>query len=147
MAGTRTTRIEQVRVDAATFTDALRAAAAFIDPDKKSHRHRLNLRSVDGERGRPGHGRGRGRGMSAPQDVTAQEIDHRFTYHPPTGFVIRGAHDDIRSLMRETAHQLRIELPPGREKSLALTALEEASFWCHAAIARNHAHYQEASDE
>lgn len=42
----RTTTTQQVRVDADTLCRALRAAAAFCDADKKSHRYRINLRKV-----------------------------------------------------------------------------------------------------
>ena len=37
---------QQVRTNADTLCRALRAAAAFTDADKKSHRHRINLRVV-----------------------------------------------------------------------------------------------------
>lgn len=76
--------------------------------------------------------------MSAPQDITREEVDRRFTYPPPTNPAVREAHDAAQNRFKWLAHALREELPPGREKALALTALEEASFWCHAAIARNH---------
>lgn len=82
---------------------------------------------------------------SAPRPITPDEIDHRFTYHPPTDPRVREAHDHVRAEVRDLAHDLVAWLPPGREASLAVTALEEASMWCHAAIARNHGHFT-ASD-
>lgn len=41
------TNTQQVRVSASSLCRALRAAAAFADADKKSHRHRINLRAVN----------------------------------------------------------------------------------------------------
>ena len=41
------TSTQQVRVSASSLCRALRAAAAFADADKKSHRHRVNLRAVN----------------------------------------------------------------------------------------------------
>lgn len=40
------TATQQVRTNADTLCRALRAAAAFTDADKKSHRHRINLRTT-----------------------------------------------------------------------------------------------------
>lgn len=63
------------------------------------------------------------------------EIERRFTHHRPEGFKIEG-HTDIRLAFKTLAHHLNAKLPHGREAALAFTALEEASFWAHAAIAR-----------
>jgi hypothetical protein len=63
------------------------------------------------------------------------EIERRFTYHRPEGQKITD-HDDVRAMFRGWAYLLNETLPEGREKSLAFTALEESSFWSHAAIAR-----------
>lgn len=67
-----------------------------------------------------------------PLDIA--DIERRFTYHRPEGQKVDD-HNDIRRVFKEFALGLA-ELPEGREKSLAFTALEEASFWAHAAIAR-----------
>lgn len=72
----------------------------------------------------------------APGDITDADIERRFTYHRPEGRKVQG-HEDIRSRFKAFAYTLADTLPPGREKSLAFTALEEASFWAHAAIARD----------
>jgi hypothetical protein len=69
-------------------------------------------------------------------DITQAEIERRFTYHRPEGQKVAD-HDDIRQEFKRFAQDLAEGLPPGREKSLAFTALEESSFWAHAAIARN----------
>ena len=63
------------------------------------------------------------------------DIERRFKYHAPDA-ERRVRHDDWRSYFLNAAHRIDRELPDGREKSLALTKLEECSFWVHADIAR-----------
>lgn len=63
------------------------------------------------------------------------EINKRFTHHVPIGERI-DFHDDVRFNFKAFAEWANNVLPEGREKSLCFTALEEASFWAHAAIAR-----------
>lgn len=64
------------------------------------------------------------------------DLDNRFTYHAPKdGQVERYA--SIRSHARELAAHIDAECPDSREKSLAITHLEEAVMWANASIARN----------
>jgi hypothetical protein len=68
---------------------------------------------------------------------TTEEIERRFTYHAPSEDT-RDLHTEWRFLEREYAEHINNLLGgETREKSLALTALEEACFWVHAHIARN----------
>lgn len=67
---------------------------------------------------------------------SAEDIDNRFNYHPPTAAKV-AAHESTRAAARGLAHLFDGTLPPGREKSLALTQLELALFWANAAIARH----------
>lgn len=66
------------------------------------------------------------------------EIEHRFGFHKAT---IEGdnatlpRHRDTRLKFREFAEWLDEVLPDGRAKSVAFTELENASMWCHKAIA------------
>lgn len=66
-------------------------------------------------------------------------IAHRFTHHPPKDAATAGKHAVVRETIGDAATVLADRLPEGREKSLALTKLEEAMFWANAAIARNQA--------
>lgn len=72
--------------------------------------------------------------------LTQHEIDRRFKHHPPRDERDIGKHQTIRAEFAFLAQVLSEELPPdsvtGRENALANTALEQASFWAHAALAR-----------
>ena len=63
-----------------------------------------------------------------------REIERRFTYVAPDA--ARGlAHRQVNDTSLTLAHAWNRMLPEGREKSLALTALQEARMWANAAIA------------
>lgn len=57
-------------------------------------------------------------------------------FHPADTDLKRGAHEWVRSTLGRVAHDFADSLPAGREKSLAMTHLEETMFWANAAIAR-----------
>lgn len=78
--------------------------------------------------------------------LSQEEIDRRYTYHPPDDPKIRKLHDDFRKHERWMAHAINDLPEDSREKSLAFTALEEMSFWIHAHIARNLHRKESASD-
>jgi len=64
------------------------------------------------------------------------DIRNRFTYHPP----LEGQaekYTDIRSTALTLALLIDTLCPDSREKSLAITQLEESVFWANASIARN----------
>ncbi len=63
------------------------------------------------------------------------DLDKRFTYHPPKP----GQPDKyvrIRDNAKELAELINTLAPESREKSLAITKLEEAVMWANASIAR-----------
>ena len=65
------------------------------------------------------------------------DMEHRFGYHPPSSEEIVHQHQLVRQEMLLAADLFENMLPDGREKSLAITKLEEAMFWANAAIARS----------
>lgn len=61
-------------------------------------------------------------------------LEERFTFHPATPET-GPAHDAVRSRCRELASWFDEVLPDSREKSLALTAVQEAMMWANGAVA------------
>lgn len=68
--------------------------------------------------------------------ATFADIENRFSFHPANNDVTKAKHEQVRELHKSVAHQLDELLPLSREKSLAITNLEQAMFWANAAIAR-----------
>lgn len=68
--------------------------------------------------------------------MDADEFDKRFGYHPPSAGGIVEAHEAVRAAARTFAEIVNANTVPGREQSLAFTAIEEAMMWGNAAIAR-----------
>ena len=69
--------------------------------------------------------------------MQAEDIAHRFAFHAAATQEKRDEHTSVRQMCRQLADELNERLPEGREKSLAITHLEEVMFWGNAAIARN----------
>jgi hypothetical protein len=64
------------------------------------------------------------------------DIENRFSFHPADTDAKRETHEAIRANCKSMAYYLNSFLPEGREKSLAITHLEEVMFWSNAAVAR-----------
>lgn len=68
--------------------------------------------------------------------MTDDDLNNRFTYHPP-----KPGQPETYQAIRDRAHYLaqlvNESAPESREKSLAITHLEEAVMWANAAIARH----------
>lgn len=66
----------------------------------------------------------------------AEKLRHNFTYHPP-----KNDQPTKYQLIRESAFHLACIIekycPESREKSLAITNLEQCVMWANAGIARN----------
>lgn len=67
--------------------------------------------------------------------IASWDLENRFTYHPPTEEQTSN-YQLIRAIAYAYAVQLNEMCPDGREKTLAMTKLEEVVFWANAAIAR-----------
>ena len=67
--------------------------------------------------------------------MNKDRINWDFDYHAPTNERIN-KHENVRAACRTLAHSINIDCPDSREKSLAITNLEQAMMWAHAAIAR-----------
>lgn len=69
------------------------------------------------------------------RDALEARIENDFTYHAPTEEQ-RRKYEKIRAEAKSLALLINRECPGGREKSTALSKLEEGVFWANAAIAR-----------
>lgn len=65
------------------------------------------------------------------------DIESRFSFHPADTRAKQDEHQSVRGSCKTLADYLNTILPEGREKSLAITKLEEVMMWSNAAIARN----------
>ncbi len=68
------------------------------------------------------------------QDIA--EIDNRFSYHAPKDNQFE-KYMNIRQLANRFARAIYVNCPNSRERSTALTRLDEAVMHANAAIARN----------
>lgn len=68
--------------------------------------------------------------------MDTEEIIHRFAFHPASDEEKRNAHSSIRMACAELGTFINASMPECREKSLAITKLEEAMFWANAGLAR-----------
>lgn len=64
------------------------------------------------------------------------DLIKRFTYHPPVGNQPQ-KYENIRRNALAFAELIDAMCPDSREKSLAITSLEESVMWANASIARN----------
>lgn len=68
--------------------------------------------------------------------MTPEDLRNRFTYHPPKDGQAK-RYEEIRDYAHGFASLINNQCPESREKSLAVTHLEEAVMWANAAIARH----------
>lgn len=64
-------------------------------------------------------------------------IDNNFSYHPPQESQPE-RYIQLREKAKELAYLINDLCPESREKSLAMTKLEECSMWANASIARSY---------
>jgi len=65
-----------------------------------------------------------------------EDLNKRFTYHAPKEGQPQ-KYENIRKNALALAELFNAMCPDSREKSLAITSLEEAVMWANASIARN----------
>ena len=63
-------------------------------------------------------------------------IENNFKYHAPKEGQAE-VYVEIREKAKELAYLMDEKVPNGREKSLAMTQLEQTVFWANAGIARS----------
>lgn len=68
--------------------------------------------------------------------ATDADLINRFEHHTPSSPGVITAHEDTRAACLHLARVVNEIVPESREKSLALTKIEEAMFWANAGIAR-----------
>ena len=65
-----------------------------------------------------------------------EQIENAFTYHAPKEGQ-PSKYTSLRNTAKDLALMINTLCPDSREKSLALTKLEESIMWANASIARN----------
>ena len=63
------------------------------------------------------------------------DLRNRFKYHKPDDVKIE-THQNLREEFLDLSIFVHEICPPSRERSLAITKLEEALFWANASVAR-----------
>ena len=66
----------------------------------------------------------------------SKEIENNFKYHAPKEGQSE-KYNALRDKAKELAYLIEELCPDSREKSLALTKLEESNMWANASVARN----------
>lgn len=77
--------------------------------------------------------------LTGDRSLTPEEksrLEKDFVYHSPNGDQPE-RYKIVREMAKDYAARIMTLCPDSREKSLALTKLEEAVFWANASIARN----------
>lgn len=77
----------------------------------------------------------------AHRHTTDEELCHRATYHPPRTDETVRAHEQVRENITDLTVEWNQLLPEGREKSMALSFLDQAMWAANAAIARGSKSY------
>ena len=65
-----------------------------------------------------------------------KDLENRFSYHK-SDTNKDSMMNDIRLMVLNLAISINLQCPDGREKSLAMTHLEEVMFWANSSIARS----------
>jgi hypothetical protein len=69
--------------------------------------------------------------------ITREDLERRFSHHPPPNNETAAAHGRVRQILLEAADEIvQLTGAPSREQSLAITQLEQGMMWANADIAR-----------
>lgn len=68
--------------------------------------------------------------------MVSEQVEKAFTYHAPFG-TQTDRYEQLRAKAKELAGMYEALCPVSRERSLAITNLEQSIMWANAAIARN----------
>jgi hypothetical protein len=71
-----------------------------------------------------------------PNETDLEVLADNFTYHAPKDDQPE-RYENLRREAKALALRIMGSCPPSRERSLALTKLEESTMWANASIARN----------
>lgn len=66
-----------------------------------------------------------------------RQVDHNLTNHPPVNDGVVAMFEAIRTAGKALGYAIAELCPESRERSLAITNLEQTIMWAVAAIARN----------
>ena len=69
--------------------------------------------------------------------IMSTQIEKAFTFHEPKYPGQTLCYNQIRDFAKNFAYVIESACPNSREKSIAMTKLEECAMWANAAIARN----------
>jgi hypothetical protein len=71
-----------------------------------------------------------------PHPEELWRVENNLTHHAPFGDQAE-RYERLRSIAKEYAKEMLRLCPSSRERSVAMTKLEEVVFWANASIARN----------
>ncbi len=74
--------------------------------------------------------------LLVPKFMDTTQITNIFSYHKPFGDQ-QGRYEGLRITARLLAEQINSACPESREKSLAITSLQQTIMWANASIAIN----------
>jgi len=69
--------------------------------------------------------------------IGSDDLANRFRHHPPKDEETTAKYEQIRDRCLVLAEHIDRTCPDGREKSSAITNLEQVMFWANASIARS----------
>lgn len=69
--------------------------------------------------------------------TTYDDLNNRFSYHPPVDDIQIAFYEEVRRRGREFAIWIYVNVPDSREREIAIQHVEESVFWINAGYARH----------